>query len=501
MREQACEQLTLFQVGSPASHSPQPEKDRELPMTVISGRKCSALLWKSSPLTLLAKMLLESSAWQSRLVSLSWKAESLTVCRTRITTTRYYHNRSECCSTKSSKNSLQSGTRSRHLLFRLVASMPRTSDTESPLLPTPISTIATHGGPNQRDSSGRPGLQMAAMMWQTPNVPNGGRVNPADMSPTGKMPDGRKRQVGLEHQAKMVSSGLWPTPTVNGNNNRAGCSEKAGDGLATAARMWPTPTTDSAGERSAKYKQGGTPLTVAVKMWPTPKSSDAIMGMTARTSGRPIEKSTHLQTQVFVAERQMWPTPTASAQNTASNSSENRTRPNGIALADAARLWPTPTSRDYKDGSAESCQNVPVNGLLGRAVHQRLVPTPTSRDWKNATASEWDNPNNTRNLNRFIAKENEDSDIAAERLGQLHPDWVEWLMGVPVGWTDIDAVVEHPAPPIPGAFWPEEPPGIPRVASGIPNRTDRLKGLGNMVVPPQFFPIYKAIADIERGAV
>ena len=32
--------------------------------------------------------------------------------------------------------------------------------------------------------------------------------------------------------------------------------------------------------------------------WPTPKASDAIMGMTARTSGRPIERSTHLQTIV-----------------------------------------------------------------------------------------------------------------------------------------------------------------------------------------------------------
>lgn len=31
--------------------------------------------------------------------------------------------------------------------------------------------------------------------------------------------------------------------------------------------------------------------------------------------------------------------------------------------------WPTPTTRDHKDGDAHSCQNVPVNGLLGRAVH------------------------------------------------------------------------------------------------------------------------------------
>jgi hypothetical protein len=33
----------------------------------------------------------------------------------------------------------------------------------------------------------------------------------------------------------MARKNLWPTPTVCGNNNRAGASKKSGDGLATAA--------------------------------------------------------------------------------------------------------------------------------------------------------------------------------------------------------------------------------------------------------------------------
>jgi hypothetical protein len=45
-------------------------------------------------------------------------------------------------------------------------------------------------------------------------------------------------------------------------------------------------------------------------------------------------------------------------------------------LQTAVKRWPTPTARDWKDGSAQSCKNVPVNGLLGRAVHQ--FPTPMS---------------------------------------------------------------------------------------------------------------------------
>jgi len=42
------------------------------------------------------------------------------------------------------------------------------------------------------------------------------------------------------------------------------------------------------------------------------------------------------------------------------------------------------------------------------------------------------------------------------------------------------------------AEWPD----IPRVAKGITNRVNRLKALGNAVVPQQIYPILKAIANI-----
>lgn len=49
-----------------------------------------------------------------------------------------------------------------------------------------------------------------------------------------------------------------------------------------------------------------------------------------------------------------------------------------------------------------------------------------------------------------------------------------------------------------GGRWPAEP-DMGRVAHGVPSRVDRLKCLGNAVVPQQFYPIFKAIADIETN--
>jgi hypothetical protein len=50
----------------------------------------------------------------------------------------------------------------------------------------------------------------------------------------------------------------------------------------------------------------------------------------------------------------------------------------------------------------------------------KLWPTPTARDWKGASGR---------------AYKGEAKDLPSEAGGSLNPEFVEWLMGYPVGYT------------------------------------------------------------------
>ena len=112
------------------SRSRKPESEKERMMTVSSGRRCSELLKSSSPLGLLAKMLLESSTWHSDKASLTWKVKPImmkVVENVGIQMELF---------TKSSEVSSKSVIPSKHLLFQLYPSTHRTEEIGSGLLPT-----------------------------------------------------------------------------------------------------------------------------------------------------------------------------------------------------------------------------------------------------------------------------------------------------------------------------------------------------------------------------
>ena len=90
-----------------------------------------------------------------------------------------------------------------------------------------------------------------------------------------------------------------------------------------------------------------------------------------------------------------------------------------------SRIYPTPTARDSK--GANSMEHLMQPKAQGNNHHVRqlanavkLLTTPCAAD---ATGSH--GGKNHRSLRTDVA-------------GQLNPTWVEWLMGVPIGWTELD---------------------------------------------------------------
>jgi DNA (cytosine-5)-methyltransferase 1 len=97
---------------------------------------------------------------------------------------------------------------------------------------------------------------------------------------------------------------------------------------------------------------------------------------------------------------------------------------------------------------------------------------------------------------------------SAERSRQMQPDagnsdGADVCNAVCAGLSDrAEEAVRQSRPrkqPQRSDWWAAEP-DVVRVAHGIPNRVDRLKCLGNAVVPQQAYPIFKALAEELGGS-
>ena len=125
----------------------------------------------------------------------------------------------------------------------------------------------------------------------------------------------------------------------------------------------------------------------------------------------------------------LWRTPTVGMLNadrakdpeyTARKESKGQT----ITLADQVknpRMWPTPLATDGSKGGPNQ-KGGKGDLRLSSAVHQ--FPTPTATNTKAHHMRGSDN-----------GKEREARSYG--ETGQLNPSWVEWLMGWPLGWTDL----------------------------------------------------------------
>lgn len=161
-----------------------------------------------------------------------------------------------------------------------------------------------------------------------------------------------------------------------------------------------------------------------------------------------------------ITHRETWPTPVATDGTHGGRVTPRKSREGGnlIEAVAARTAWPTPTVRLAKNGDCPS-ERERKTPNLNAAV--RMFPTPTTQDAAN-NGGPSQSERNTPPLNAIVG-------------GLLNPDWVEWLMGWPVGWTDTtrDDVESHD--------WTAEP--CPRVTTRRDLRAPRLKQCGNGQVP------------------
>jgi len=161
---------------------------------------------------------------------------------------------------------------------------------------------------------------------------------------------------------------------------------------------------------------------------------------------------------------------------------ENERTKGGVRLSGAVLLeqWPTPTARDYKGASGKGRQERKGNpaDTLPNAV--KMWPTPAARDYKGANGYQATLDKIASGQRAQMGQLPNAVMIENKGSGHLNPDWVEKLMGVPVGWTSLTGTNNEVIDGWDSASWEA---GIPRVSENTENRVDRIRALGNGVVP------------------
>jgi len=104
-----------------------------------------------------------------------------------------------------------------------------------------------------------------------------------------------------------------------------------------------------------------------------------------------------------------------------------------ITGATVSLSWPTPTTQDHIERKSTQQTLGSMHSVgLGDAV--RMWPTPTARD-----ATGTDSPSDRKRHTPCLPAEvHIHSGTKSQQTGKLNPTWVEWLMGFPLGWTDLE---------------------------------------------------------------
>ena len=212
------------------------------------------------------------------------------------------------------------------------------------------------------------------------------------------------------HLIRESESSSWATPVAMNDgiyaDNSPNKNNRHSEGLATQAQNWSTPTVmDTANIQKPRKRNpsGGQkpPLCQEVKNWATPIVGDA-----------------HLASNPEAAQKRL-----AEGKATLSRQAE-------------AKNWPTATARDWK-----GCGNA-INRKDGKhridnleAVIKYGHPDQANPNKNGKSRESWLTPRET--MSRDATYDRGKGNLGEVAQGKLNPDWVEHLMGLPVGWTQL----------------------------------------------------------------
>ena len=157
--------------------------------------------------------------------------------------------------------------------------------------------------------------------------------------------------------------------------------------------------------------------------WPTPTTQD-----NAQVRGEGKAVGNRRGTTLGGAVRK-WPTPTQDTSNRTKRYAQG-----GLPLTMAVNLWPTPTAMTGGQGVAPSHKDGGHGWNIGAAVQDSLSDDPVKM-WPTPTANEDACGKPTGKMQKMLGNH---PDVRNTGSGTLNPTWVEWLMGWPIGWTDLE---------------------------------------------------------------
>ena len=142
-------------------------------------------------------------------------------------------------------------------------------------------------------------------------------------------------------------------------------------------------------------------------------------------------------------------------------------------------MWRTPDAHSGRGPSSEKRMKMKLEkgmpiSINDQVAHPHLMwPTPTTRDYKDSGKAVI-NSHRDSILPVRVAKKDKEQWVKGG--GSLNPTWVEWLMGYPSGWTDLNHSETVSSPKSPTT---SDPSSLKRWPT--PKATDYFPGVGKYV--------------------